>query len=59
MNVLEASLPLWEAETLGITNPASWEQTETVLLEMGLIGQPLDDLESAYTNRFVLTFEGQ
>lgn len=59
MNVLEASLPLWEAETLGITDPASWEQTETVLLEMGLIDRPLDDLESMYTNRFVLTFEGQ
>lgn len=59
MNVLEASLPLWEAETLGITDPASWEQTEMVLLEMGLIDQPLDDLESAYTNRFVLSFEGQ
>jgi NitT/TauT family transport system substrate-binding protein len=57
MSVLEASLPLWEAETLGITEPASWEQTETVLLEMGLIDQPLDHLEAAYTNRFVESFE--
>ena len=37
MNVLEASLLLWEVETPGITDPASWEQTERVLLEMGLI----------------------
>jgi len=59
MNVLEASLLLWEAETPGITDPASWEQTERVLLEMGLIDRPLDDLEAAYTNRFVQTIEGE
>jgi NitT/TauT family transport system substrate-binding protein len=59
MNVLEASLPLWEAETPGLTETASWEQTEMVLLEMGLIDQPLEDLEATHTNRFVLSFEGQ
>jgi len=57
--VLEASLLLWEVETPGITDPASWEQTERVLLEMGLIDRPLDDLEAAYTNRFVQTIEGE
>ncbi|MDX1662976.1 MAG: ABC transporter substrate-binding protein [Candidatus Promineifilaceae bacterium] len=54
MNVLAASLPLWEAETLGVTDPASWEQTEAVLLEMRLLDAPVEELEAAYTNRFVL-----
>lgn len=59
MNVLQASVLLWKTETPGRTDPASWEQTEKVLLEMGLIDRPLDDLEAAYTNRFVQTFEGE
>lgn len=54
MNVLEASLPLWEAETLGYTEPESWEQTHAILLEMGLLDEPLPDLDILYTNRFVL-----
>lgn len=53
-NVLDASLELWEAETLGITDPASWEQTQEILLQINFIDAPLDNLESAYTNRFVL-----
>lgn len=53
MNVLEASLELWEAETLGITDPASWEQTQAILLQINFIDAPLENLESAYTNRFV------
>lgn len=51
--VLEASLPLWEADPLGITDPAAWQQTEAILLEMGFLDAPLDDLEAAYTNEFV------
>lgn len=53
MNVLEASIGLWEAETLGITDPASWEQTQEILLQINFIDEPLENLESAYTNRFV------
>jgi NitT/TauT family transport system substrate-binding protein len=53
-NVLEASLELWEAETLGVTDPASWEQTQEILLQINFIDGPLDNLEAAYTNRFVL-----
>ena len=59
IGVLNASLPLWEAETLGITDPASWEQTEAVLLQMGLLDAPVDNLEAAYTNRFVLENQPQ
>lgn len=51
--VLDASLELWQADTLGVTDPASWQQTEQVLLEMGFLDEPVGDLDAAYTNRFV------
>ena len=53
MAVLEASLPLWEAPVLGVTDPESWQRTEDVLLEAGLLDAPLDNLDAAYTNQFV------
>jgi NitT/TauT family transport system substrate-binding protein len=53
MAVLEASLSLWEAEQLGFTDPASWTQTQDVLLAMGLLDAPVANLDSAYTNQFV------
>lgn len=53
MNVLEASLGMWQAEQLGVTDPASWEQTQEVLLQMGLLEAPLPDLGVMYTNEFV------
>ena len=54
MNVLEASLPLWQAETLGVTDAAAWEQTQAVLLEIGFLDEPVENLEAAFTNEFVL-----
>ncbi len=51
--VLEASLPLWEADALGRTDPASWQQTQELLIEMGLLNGPLSDLDEAYTNQFI------
>jgi NitT/TauT family transport system substrate-binding protein len=54
MNVLEASLEMWQAETLGLTDAASWEQTQAVLLQISFIDAPLANLEAVYTNRFVL-----
>lgn len=54
MSVLEASLPLWQAETLGLTDAAAWEQTQAVLLEIGFLDEPVEDLEAAFTNEFVL-----
>ena len=51
--VLEASLPLWQAEQLGHTDPAAWQQTQDILIEMGLLDGPLPDLEDTYTNQFV------
>ena len=52
-SVLEASLPLWKAEQLGRTDPAAWQQTQDILLQMGLLDAPLADLDSLYTNEFV------
>jgi NitT/TauT family transport system substrate-binding protein len=54
MNVLEASLPLWQAETLGVTDSAAWQQTQAVLLEIGFLDEPVENLEAAFTNDFVL-----
>lgn len=51
--VLEASVPLWTADTLGMTDPASWAQTQEILIQMGFLDAPLPDLEAAYTNRFI------
>jgi NitT/TauT family transport system substrate-binding protein len=58
-NVLDASLELWEAETLGLTDPASWERTQEILLQIEFIDAPLENLESAYTNRFVTAAQPQ
>ncbi|HSM57452.1 MAG TPA: ABC transporter substrate-binding protein [Candidatus Sulfomarinibacteraceae bacterium] len=53
MVVLEASLPLWEAEQLGATELTHWQQTEQILLEAGLLDEEVPNLEAAFTNRFV------
>lgn len=53
MAVLEASVVMWEADELGITDADSWETTQTVLLDMGLLDAPVDNLEAAFTNEFV------
>ncbi|MCB9430468.1 MAG: ABC transporter substrate-binding protein [Ardenticatenaceae bacterium] len=53
MNVLKASLEMWRADKLGETDPASWEQTQEVLLQMGQLDAPLPDLSVMYTNVFV------
>lgn len=50
--VLMASIALWKADQIGISSPQSWENMQKVLLDMGLLSQPLD-LQKAYTNQFV------
>lgn len=57
MNVLEASLPIWEADVLGYTDARSWDKTQEILLQMGLLDAPVENLEAAYTNEFVLNVE--
>lgn len=50
--VLEASLPFWQADRLGSIDPQAWQNMQDILLEMGLIPQPLD-LGKAYDTQFV------
>lgn len=51
--VLLNTIDLWDADTLGLTEPASWEATQQVLLTSGFLAAPLDDLEAAYTNDYL------
>lgn len=55
--VLEASLPLWQADTLGLSDLASWQNTQDVLLDAGLMDNPLADLTAVFSNDFVLANE--
>jgi NitT/TauT family transport system substrate-binding protein len=57
MNVLEASLPIWEADVLGHTDARSWDKTQEILLQMGLLDAPVENLDKAYTNEFILNVE--
>lgn len=51
--VLIASLELWRTDTPGQTDPASWQRTQDVLLNMGFLDAPLPDLNAAFTNEVV------
>lgn len=55
--VLEASLPLWQAETPGLTTPDSWSKTQEILLQAGQLDAPVENLDDAYDNQFVLDFQ--
>jgi len=50
--VLLASIESWKTETPGLSHAQAWENMRQVLLDIGLITQPLD-LSKAYTNEFV------
>jgi putative riboflavin transport system substrate-binding protein len=50
--VLSTSIDFWKANTLGYTQPSAWENMQKVLLQIGLLKQPVD-LSKAYTNQFV------
>ena len=52
-NVLMASLDLWNAQPLGLSEISSWEKTQQVLLDIGFLDSPLEDLESVFTNEFI------
>ena len=55
--VLEASLPLWQAPTLGMSDLASWQNTQDILRKAGLMDAPLADLTAVFSNEFVLANE--
>ncbi|UCF62482.1 MAG: ABC transporter substrate-binding protein [Anaerolineaceae bacterium] len=50
--VLNASIEFWKAERLGYSDPASWENMQRVLIEMGLLEGPID-LSQAFTNEYL------
>ena len=50
--ILATSIELWQAPTMGYSNPAAWENMQNILLEMGLLTQPLE-LTKAFTNDFI------
>ncbi|WP_448593183.1 ABC transporter substrate-binding protein [Thermoflexus hugenholtzii] len=50
--VLQATLPLWEAEVPGRSDPRAWEEMTRVLVRMGQLQEP-GDIHAAYTNAFV------
>lgn len=50
--VLAVSIEQWQAERLGYSDPAAWENMQNVLLDMGLLSEKMD-LSKAYTNEFV------
>jgi NitT/TauT family transport system substrate-binding protein len=54
-NVLEASIEMWRADTLGLTALESWQRTQDALLQIGFLDAPIEDLSEAYTNDFILT----
>jgi NitT/TauT family transport system substrate-binding protein len=56
-NVLESSLDLWRADTLGLSESEAWALTQDILLELGFMDNKLDDLEKAYTNELVLAVQ--
>ncbi len=51
--VLLNSVELWKSDNLGATDPARWETTQQIMLDIGFIGEPLEDLEAAYTLEFL------
>ncbi|HSH03891.1 MAG TPA: ABC transporter substrate-binding protein [Anaerolineae bacterium] len=57
--VLDASIPLWTADTIGLTTADSWQQTHDTLLNMNFLDAPLDNLDAAYTNQFVNQYHDQ
>jgi putative riboflavin transport system substrate-binding protein len=50
--ILETSMEFWKTDRPGYSQPQAWENMQTVLLEMGILRQPLD-LSKAYTNDFI------
>ena len=51
--VLLATIDLWDAETLGYTDLASWEAMRDTLVLMNILDDAEAELEDAFTNRFI------
>lgn len=50
--ILERSLPFWQGQTIGYSDPEAWENMQSVLLQMDLLEEPTQ-LDEAFTNDFL------
>ncbi len=50
--VLDASILLYQRENLGYSDIEAWQNMQDVLLDMGMLSEPLD-IETAFTNEFI------
>ena len=50
--VLDETMKLWQAPVLGRSDPAVWDQTQQVLIDMGLLKEKIPN-EQLFTNQFV------
>ena len=50
--VLLTSIEFWKADQLGYSDPTAWQNTEQVLLDMGLLTAPLD-VSKAFSNDYL------
>ncbi|MBI5960828.1 MAG: ABC transporter substrate-binding protein [Chloroflexi bacterium] len=52
--VLANSIELWRSDQqLGQTTPAAWETTQEILIQAGLMSEPLDDVTACYDMSFL------
>jgi len=52
MQVLNSSIGFWKSDHIGYSNPQAWENMNQLVVQMGLISEPVD-LSKAFTNEFV------
>lgn len=50
--VLTTSIEFWKADRLGYSDPAAWQNTQQVLLDMGFLTEP-EDLNKVFSNDFI------
>ena len=58
LHVLLNTIELWDAERLGYSELASWEAMRDTLDFMGFLDDDIDNLQDAFTNKFVPGSDG-